>query len=675
MAVGLEDRRFGKSCLCSILLALSPGIPVAAVADYHTVDDIKPFGLLDVSGHIRTGYLFDDRERDSTVSGSFERQTSWEEELYLLTESFIYHPGFLNMDIGGGPIFAQQQFDSPSGEMSNDETLFNFLARLNFLELKNYPFSLYYQRSHPSVTTSLAGRFLTENDAYGVNGRVFDLFGGSTSLRFDAQNRMADGAALGAVVDEETDTASVLVETSFRDSDRLELRYDWFDTMSGSGSPGLPIFRSTISQEIGEIRSRNFFGRDDRFEIFQVLRRLQQETESVNSTSLENQDYLADFRWRFSEQTRSYFRYRRNDREHTFSDSKSQDFEFGVVGQASESIKYDAVAEHASAEQTGFDREESAIRGSLNYSREFGFGTAGLSGSLRGARTDQRSGIAGIPVFDESHVLNGTTPIDLANDFAVGGSVIVSNAVRTQVFVEGLDYRLLVIGSATSIQRLIGGNITDGETIVVDYTYETSGTAEFDTTGASISLNVGFLNTLNAFLHFDMQDTNLRNGAFTNPINDRDSLEFGISASNQFLDGWSLNGQFRHRDQDEEISPFVSDALDVSLATSLRGTWKLTISGSLAIVDYENSVEDVDQVTYRLGLSGRLMRSMQLSYDAGYLSDTGGTLSRTQLQHRLNFQWAYRQVRFVLRGQYSDDELGPTKRNDTQVTAQVTRHF
>ena len=238
-----------------------------------------------------------------------------------------------------------------------------------------------------------------------------------------------------------------------------------------------------------------------------------------------------------------------------------------------------------------------------------------------------------------------------------------------------MDYRLLVIGSVTSVQRLINGNITDGETVSVDYSYETSGTAEFDTLRSGVALNIGLFNTVNAYLRYEAQDTSLRSGEFTNPVNDRNALELGVSVRNQFLDGWSMSGQYRHRDQDEEISPFVSDALDVSLTTSLRGTWNVTLAGGLSMIDFENSAEDVDQIRYRLGLSGRLFRRVQFQYDAAYLSDTGGTLSRKQLQHRLNLHWAYRQVRFVLRALYSDDELGPTDRINKQVTAQLIRAF
>ena len=46
----------------------------------------------------------------------------------------------------------------------------------------------------------------------------------------------------------------------------------------------------------------------------------------------------------------------------------------------------------------------------------------------------------------------------------------------TSIYVEDLDYRLITIGSITSIQRLITGNISDGETVLVDTAANPPGT-------------------------------------------------------------------------------------------------------------------------------------------------------------------------------------------------------
>ncbi len=671
----MKVRRSGRWARAVAKLALIFASPAVCVAEYHEVDDIRPFGLLDVSGRVRVGYLFDDRERGASTEKSFEQQSSWEEEVYVLTKSFIYHPGFLNMDFGGGPVFVQQQFETNVDSATNNDVLFNFLGRLNVLELKNYPVSVYYERTHPSVTTSRSGRFLVQNDVYGVRGHVSGLLRDRTSARYAITRREAAGSGLGSVVDTTVETKSFGLDSRYRKADNIEFRFDKLDQESASGSAGLPIVRSELDQAIAEIRANNVFGAAEQFRVSQRLRRMEQENLATTDSTLDDRVYNGNVQWQYNGDGRVYV----NLRDATSKrDSTRQDFtELDLVAaeQLTERTFVRGAIGHSAVDQTGFTRDRNSVRGSAEYSRETGFGGIALSGSVRAERNDQESTADEIEVFDEPLLLTGTTPADLRNEFVVPGSVVVRNADRTQIYIEGLDYRLVVTGSVTAVQRLVNSSITDGETVLVDYSYSTSGTAEYDTLGSGIAFRANFLETFRAHVRYDWQDSKVREGALTNPLNDGEILEFGIGTSNQFLDGWTLDAQYRHLQQDLATSPYVSDQLDIGVTTSLRGTLSLTLAGGISEIDYENSDEDVSQVTYRVGLRGLVFRRSYFAYDAFLLDDTGGTLARKQLRHRLHFQWSYRQMRFDLRGTLSDDELGPSERNNTTVTAQLTRVF
>ena len=299
-------RQLVSACAAACLLLC---YPPPAPAEYHEVNDVKAFGLLDVSGRVRVGYLFDDRDYGTTSSVSFEQRASWEEEVFILTESYIYHPGFLNMEFGGGPLLVQQEFTSGIGAAADNDVLLNFVGRLNFLELKNYPVSFYYERSHPSVTTSLAGRFLAQHDVYGVRGHVVDLLGGSTMVSYSMAHRTDEGSGFGSVVDNVIDTAAVSAETHYRKRDYLQLRYDRLEQDSKSGSAGLPIVRSLLDQSTIEVRAENHFGDERPLRVLQVLRRLEQETNTANLAFLDNTRYMADVQWQHAPDSRSFLRY------------------------------------------------------------------------------------------------------------------------------------------------------------------------------------------------------------------------------------------------------------------------------------------------------------------------------------------------------------------------------
>lgn len=649
--------------------------PAVCVAEYHEVDDIKPFGLIDVSGHVRVGYLFDDRERGASSEKSFEQQSSWEEEIFVLTRSFIYHPGFLNMDLGGGPVFVQQQFDTNVDSATNDDVLFNFLGRLNLLELKSYPLSVYYERTHPSVTTSRSGRFLVQNDVYGVSGNISGLLRDRTSARYAITRRDAAGSGLGSVVDTSAETRTFALESRYRNADSIEFRYDKLEQESASGSAGLPIVRSELGQEIAEIQANNVFGADEQFRVSQRLRRMEQENVTTFVSKLDDRVYNGNVKWQYSGDGHAFFNLRDATSKRDSSRQDFTDLELGASEQFTKRTFGRASVAHSAVDQTGFTRDRSSVRGSAEYSRDTGFGGFGMSGSVRAERNDQESTADEIDVFDEPLLLLGTTPVDLRNEFVVPGSVVVRNADKTQTYLEGLDYRLIVTGSVTAVQRLVNSGITDGETVLVDYSYSTSGTAQFDTFGSGIAFRADFLQTFRAHVRYNWQDSRIREGELTNPLNDGEILEFGVGASNQFLDNWTLDAQYRHLQQDLETSPFVSDQVDISVTTSLWGTLSVTLAGGMNETDYENSDEDVSQVSYRIGLRGLVFRRSYFAYDAFLLDDTGGSLARKQFRHRLHFRWSYRQMRFDLRATLSEDELGVSERNNTTVTAQLTRVF
>jgi hypothetical protein len=164
-------------------------------------------------------------------------------------------------------------------------------------------------------------------------------------------------------------------------------------------------------------------------------------------------------------------------------------------------------------------------------------------------------------------------------------------------------------------------------------------------------------------------------GELTTPINDGELYEVVLGADFPLGPSWHFAAELRHLDQDEEIAPFIRDSASVSLSGNVVGSMRLLIGAGLVEVDQKESAEDVDQISYRFNVRGRLFGLAQIAYDANYLEDKGGSLPREQLIHRLSLQGRYRQVVYTLQALYSDETLGTTERDSTQVTALVTRYF
>lgn len=82
-------------------------------------------------------------------------------------------------------------------------------------------------------------------------------------------------------------------------------------------------------------------------------------------------------------------------------------------------------------------------------------------------------------ILDEPITLNGVGRERLTQANVIVGTVNVTDATNTFTYVQGADYILSRIGSFTEIRRVAGGNIADGETVLVDYTIDQSEDAAF----------------------------------------------------------------------------------------------------------------------------------------------------------------------------------------------------
>jgi hypothetical protein len=298
-----------------------------------------------------------------------------------------------------------------------------------------------------------------------------------------------------------------------------------------------------------------------------------------------------------------------------------------------------------------------------------------MSASLGMQRTDQQSDTDRVTVFDEAAVLVGTVPVALSRDFVVVESVVVTNVSKTQTFVPGLDYRLVTIGSTTTIERLITGVIDDGQTVLITYDALTGGSVEYDTFTQGFSINLGLWRYASVFLNYNDTSNDVISGVATTPLNDVNRIEFGGRLDYPFNSGWMAGGEYRHTRQDEDISPFTRDIYEVYTQTASYWNTSIRLLVHHETVEYEYSLEDVDLYRYMLGITSRLPGGIILAYNTEYSEDTGGTQLRKERRHSLRLDWAYRQVLFTLRADSSDITRGDNNRNNKRITALLRRVF
>ncbi len=650
--------------------------PTAALTEINDAE-IKPFHLTSFGGDLSIRYSLDNREQSTagTTSG-FVDQSGLETELSLLGNGYVYHPDFLEWTFGGGPLLVTRQFSSTGGDNDDNEVLFNFLGDFRFLQEKPYPVNLYFSRSHPTFTTSLSGRFLVQRDEAGFKALVREPVL-PVQLTLDAFIQDSDGSGLGAVLDERVEEASASLFKGYRESDRISLTYRDNRRDSSSGSAGLPISDTRIHTRAADVDARNAFGADGQIIWVQQFNEVRQDTELESGLDeLHNRAYFTNLNWTHTGRTRSFYNYRfrdstRGDR----ARSRIQSATAGIVNRFGDYTRVTGDLNGERDEDLAFERRVSGARLRINHTRPVGSGNLSLGGGWQLQRISQVADSSQVQVIDEPLVLEGTTPIDLANDFVVEGSVIVRNEPKTQVFVQGIDYRLILVGSTTSIQRLVGGNIVDGQTVLVEYAYLSGGSADFDAMSQNYIVDFRFLKHFNVYARFSDRTYDVVGGSPTIPLNEVQNITLGFGVDYPLGNRFVVGGEVMLTDQTEDIASYQRESYDLYLRVSLPLTTGLTLSGHSETVDNEGSPEDVDLRQLRMQLRSRPWRGILLSASADWLKDTGGTLLRERESWGAGIEWSYRKMRLLIRGDDVSEQLGTTRRSFLQVTAHVVRMY
>jgi len=132
-------------------------------------EEIAPFRLTGIEGDVSLSYLSDSQTQGTSGGTSSTYAISnMQEQVFLNTHSYFYHPNFLKMDLGGGPLWVQNQVESDTSSRDDHETLYNLTGRLSFLEQKPYPLTIYYDHLNPTVSTSLTQSFVQTNTKTGA---------------------------------------------------------------------------------------------------------------------------------------------------------------------------------------------------------------------------------------------------------------------------------------------------------------------------------------------------------------------------------------------------------------------------------------------------------------------------------------------------------------------------
>ena len=633
--------------------------------------EIDAFRITDVNSELALRYLYD--EQTFYSSGNKTQQDirpTFQEEYRIDTESYIYHPNLLTMDLGGSILLDQSRVETLTDENSNNEQLLGYNARLDFLKNKPYPASVYYSKENPSVSVGVGGRFLMENIRYGIDMALLEPIS-PVQVTFNAYRQSANGEGFDQLTDDTVEHANLRLDRSYGKGNYVQLTYQINNRDSSSGSPGLPIQERTTSNTGTFFDSKNLFGNARQL---QLITNIAYTTQDEFPRREELRAYPV-LNWQHNDKINSFYRFLYTDSEEESQNVNQKLFTSGFGYNDNKKTFGSADIHIEDSKNTGLEYQSRGANYAINYNQPVAIGsiTAGYSGAVD--YRDQTAETAVFTIFGEEHELIGTTQVNLSRQFVVDSSIVVSNTGRSQIYIEDLDYRVLRVGSTTQIQRLASGNILDGQAVLVDYDYLTGGTFAYNLVNNNLQLQWNLSRYYELYIRYRDSQQKLREGNPTIPLNSITSYTYGGNASQPLLNGITLGGQAYIQDHYEDINPFLLHYLDAYTDLPLPRMTKLRLSMRRQLIDNENSVEDVDLTAYLLRLQARPWLRTQMSYEFNHETDTGGTLKRLLKIQRLQFRWAFRQLSLSANANYTQEQQGNTDRDRWSIRVNMLRSF
>ena len=609
-----------------------------------------------------------------------QAQRDIREEISVMTHSYIYHPNLVTLDLGAGVILQQASSTGDFGNASSSGELTNFSARANFLANKPFRGSVFFDRQHPTVNIAPGVVLNEQMTRYGLGLALVEPVT-PVSLQLDATHTQHEGRSVDRIVNDQIDQLSLRASRSFGAVGSTEVLYHTAQTESQSGSPNLPIQGSTSSSRGLDANTQLHLGSNLQYDLTNILY-LNSQNYSLNQGDLPQRNdarVMFNLRGRHSAQWQSFglVSYSSSDQGDlkSASHSVSGGLNFFPTREvtAIASIHEDAnTTQQTSASARG-------INASIAYQSPAPGGAVQASYAVHYDQIDQASSSSQIKIVGESLALSGTTPVALVNQHVNLISITVSNTGRTQTYVEGFDYTVAVVGFQTRLQRVVGGNILDGQSVLIDYAYDSGGTYTANQFDRTLNLNWSFRSLGNVYFRRFESEPRLTSGQPSFLLNTIASNILGARADvplNTKLDT-SLGGGIEYEDHKETVLPFRRESSDIyaRVQDPLFDSGNLQASMRRSRIEYQSSPLGLNLRGYDLRYTSRHWFGLDFAANATYEIDTGSPIERKRMIEAVKAQWRYRKLSLSAEFQHTRESQGLVVVSRTLFQMQARRDF
>jgi hypothetical protein len=281
----------------------------------------------------------------------------------------------------------------------------------------------------------------------------------------------------------------------------------------------------------------------------------------------------------------------------------------------------------------------------LQYTKRIPYGRLAAFTGINYTRQDDSGGEGSVLVVQEPHTFSPGGLIVIERRNIIINSIMITDAAGVFTYRPGLDYTVQVFGDRVEIRRVLGGEIIDGQAVLIDYRVQVD-PANVTTTlgwrfGVRYDVQEGWLTGLGVYGRYAEQDQSRRAEAdILLPESDVRDIIVGADYTIGYL---TLLAE--HQWRDSSITPFRSLRLEGRYAQPIDRYSSILLSGAYQDIDrYRDDVQ-----TQILTLNGRWNQQLSERWRAGIElqfrdeRDRPGTHVQA-FEQQLDVAWRYRQT-------------------------------
>lgn len=567
-------------------------------------------GGFDYLGEYRT-----QKQKNSDGTTLVDRATRNRETLTLSGEAAVGHENLLDLSGDVGLGLDGTRFDSDTvGQSTNDLAVLTlFDVRALVFGQSQLPVTAYAVRDQTVVNREFAGSIDSTTTEYG----------GIANLRLDTApttlhiyNLQQDQTDPFGSVDYHQNQSTAALDSNIKISDAQSLQID-YELDDVQETQGFSYHDSYIRND-GTFTHQVEFDPEDHDNLYSTLR-VYDQTGLVDLSVLRLDERLNLYH---TDTLASWYTGTLERQTHAGSEQQ--------LAQGSANIRHKLYQSLVSTASVGasqlkipgdFTANDAFVSGGLDYTKKVPLGELSAAATAQYNTENNSERGSAIHVSGESHTFNDPFPINLNGRNIDPNSIRVTNVNGFPIYSPGSDYTVNILPDRAELFRVIGGQIADGQTVLVEYDLGAEPASTIDTFTYTISLRYtveeGWLAGLSPYLTYTQTDHSLNTSDPSRIVlDDFRSLIYGVDY--QIGDFMFTAEQENH---DSTVQPFDAQRLEASYNRRLGLRSSLNISASYNQVEYHAENTTIEFSRFQADWTQDLSDSFDLNLELRYTNE------------------------------------------------------